>query len=363
MSFPLPATDERYWMHIIGQMGGDVAMRLSAIQAELDRMRDAAASIPALQQLQESLGQVRQIGMLGQQLARMAAGEVRLVPEEISLTTVLRDVLTQHKPWAALRGVDLHRAMHPASVRMDPSLLHSFLQQLVGWSLSRSQDFLDIRLDLPNRPARAQLQLRASHPQPRESTGTSAQLLTWCLIEQMARAQGLPLLRQDSPEATSLQIEFPQTLTPDAPPPGLDADDGGYESSLFALSQASRTLNGTHWLVIAARRDLRAEVREALRPDGLMVDFVGSVAEAEQFCRDTLPHGLLYEAVLGGERLQRLGTALMRRSSQLVWVEINAEGRHHEPSALQRGRPGRIGREALGTHLAPLLEAEFIRHL
>jgi hypothetical protein len=92
-----PAHTERYWLQIISQMGGDVAMHLSAVQAHLEALGPSLPPSSELQKLQERLARVRQIGMLGQQLARMAAGEVHQVPEEISLTTVLREVLAQQK--------------------------------------------------------------------------------------------------------------------------------------------------------------------------------------------------------------------------------------------------------------------------
>ena len=39
---------------------------------------------------------------------------------------------------------------------------------------------------------------------------------------------------------------------------------------------------------------------------GLLVDFVNTVEEAEEFCRDSLPHAIVYECVLDNERFQKL---------------------------------------------------------
>lgn len=357
----LPSTDERYWLQIIGQMGSEVASALSAVQDDLDQLDPATPSLPSLKKLQEDLARVRQIGMLGQQLARMAAGEVRQAPEEVSLTTLLRDALAQQKAQATLRGIELHRAMHPATVLLDPSLLHGFLVQLLDWGLAQAQDALSLRLELQGWPTAARLQLRASHPLPQALPPASAQALAWCLIEQMARTQHLPLTRQDGPDATLVQVDFPQTLASEL---DFDTDKAGEEaSSLFALSQASRPLNGSHWLVIAAHRDLRAEVREALRPNGMLVDFVGSIGEAERFCQESMPHGVLYEAILGGERMQALRSRLRAQAPRQVWVEISAEGLHCDDGHPTHDRPGRIGRDALGDRLPGLLEAEYTRSL
>jgi hypothetical protein len=357
-----PAHTERYWLQIISQMGGDVAMHLSAVQAHLEALGPNLPPSSELQKLQERLARVRQIGMLGQQLARMAAGEVHQVPEEISLTTVLREVLAQQKARATLRGVELHRAMHPATVLLDPSLLHSFVQQLTDWALALAQDQLDIRLELHDWPPQARLQLTASHPQPPEAPASSDQLLAWSLIEQMARAQHLRLERLDRPDATQLVIDFPQTLSPETAF-GVGDDDPDHLSSAFALSQASRPLAGSHWLVIAGQRDVRTEVREALRASGMLVDFVGSVQEAAAFCQDSTPHGILFEAILGGERVDRLRHRLSARAPHLVWVEMAAEGLHALPGEPALGRPARIGRDALSGQLVALLESEYTRHL
>lgn len=357
-----PATTERYWLQIISQMGGEVAMHLSAAQAHLEALSPILTPTPELQALQDRLARVRQIGMLGQQLARMAAGEVHQVPEEVSLTTILREILAQQKARAALRGVELHRAMHPATVLLDPSLLHSFVQHLTDWALAQAQDQLDIRLELHDWPPQARLQLTASHPQPSEEPPSSDQLLAWCLIEQMVRAQHLRLERLDRPDVTQLVIGFPQTLNQDADF-GVGDDDAEQLSSAFALSQASRPLAGSHWLVIAGQRDVRTEVREALSTSGMLVDFVGSVQEAASFCQDSMPHGILFEAILGGERVERLRHRLSARAPQLVWVEMAAEGLHALAGEPALGRPARIGRDALSGQLVALLESEYTRHL
>ena len=47
----------------------------------------------------------------------------------------------------------------------------------------------------------------------------------------------------------------------------------------------SRPLAGCQLLILSAHRELRAEAQDAVRHMGMLVDVVGSVAEAEQFCR------------------------------------------------------------------------------
>jgi type VI protein secretion system component VasA len=90
--------------------------------------------------------------------------------------------------------------MHPATVLLDPSLLHSFVQQLTDWALALAQDQLDIRLDCTTGRPRPVFSSPPATPAP-EAPASSDQLLAWSLIEQMARAH-LRLERLDRPDAT-----------------------------------------------------------------------------------------------------------------------------------------------------------------
>jgi hypothetical protein len=79
----------------------------------------------------------------------------------------------------------------------------------------------------------------------------------------------------------------------------------------------SRPLAGCQLLILSANRELRAEAQAAVRHMGMLVDVVGNVAEADQFCREGLPHVLLFDAALTSEPLLQLiaGIGAMPRTS------------------------------------------------
>ncbi|MCP5810187.1 hypothetical protein NL321_28985, partial [Klebsiella pneumoniae] len=82
----------------------------------------------------------------------------------------------------------------------------------------------------------------------------------------------------------------------------------------------------SHILVVAARRDLRLLVREAVKSMGLIVDFVSSVGEATQFCREALPHAIIFESSLRGQRLDQLVAGIRQEVPDFVLLEVLDEG-------------------------------------
>ena len=66
-------------------------------------------------------------------------------------------------------------------------------------------------------------------------------------------------------------------------------------------------------LILSANRDLRAESQAAVRHMGMLVDVVGSVAEAEQFCREGLPSFKRPRAVVFTDAFPTTATGKIRR--------------------------------------------------
>jgi DNA-binding response OmpR family regulator len=115
-------------------------------------------------------------------------------------------------------------------------------------------------------------------------------------------------------------------------------------------------------LVVAARRELRQQVREAIRHMGLIVDFVPSVAEAAAFCDGGPPHAVVYEAALGGERLESLRRRIREQAPDAAFIEIAEEGDGFETSGAD-GAAARVGRDAIRTALPSALLHELTKAL
>ncbi|MDE2275311.1 MAG: hypothetical protein KGK09_03350, partial [Burkholderiales bacterium] len=128
-----------------------------------------------------------------------------------------------------------------------------------------------------------------------------------------------------------------------------------------SLLSMSRPLAGQHLLVLAARRETRQRLREALRPLGSMIDFVPSVEAAQAFCAGALPHALVYEAALGGERFERLRETLLAQAGGLALVCIAEEGHQIEVRNQGRRQLTTVGRDAVAHALPAALLFELDR--
>jgi len=180
--------------------------------------------------------------------------------------------------------------------------------------------------------------------------------MSWCLLQQTAAALGLVLHRKDTASRTTMTLEFPETLAPRID--GLSAIELDDPSQ---RSLNSQPLAGRHVLVLAARREVRNTVREALRPLGLMIDFVTSVEEAIEFCRDGLPHAIVYEAALSGARFEKMRSELLAELPALAFVQIAEHGKAFEVLNLHGRQFASVGRDAIIESLPAAMMFELSR--
>jgi hypothetical protein len=224
-----------------------------------------------------------------------------------------------------------------------------------------------MKIETKNWPAHAVLWLRFAHRQPDEvetsgmprADAEAAELntMSWRLLQQTSAVLGLQLQRQDLPGKTELALEFPDTLAPRLEPEGTTDFQETVSPEL-----APAPLSGSHVLVLAARREVRNVVREALRPLSLMVDFVSTVEEVQAQCAEALPDALVYEASLGGQRFDRLRAELLQSAPRLAFVQIAEQGKAVQ--VLNQG--GRqftsVGRDAIIESLPDALKFELARN-
>src|ERR1700712_2084461 len=82
-----PGPSQMQWGDIIQQLGAEIAGPLSTA---LERIQGLATTgqidRQSLRALRESVSQAREAGMVGQQLARLASGHLRLSRERLHLT-------------------------------------------------------------------------------------------------------------------------------------------------------------------------------------------------------------------------------------------------------------------------------------
>jgi len=352
---------------LVAQLGSEVANYLSAA---LERVTTLTATgkidRAGLRALREEIDRARRAGIMGQQVVRLGSGRIQLANERLDLTSLLREAVRQRGREIDARGIEVRQEFSAAEVTSDTTLLFSLLQTTLEWTFEHAVSRIDLSLAIQAWPAHAYLAVAFAFRSPDEVESTSAapagteearlSTMSWRLLQQTARVLGLIVNRKDLPGRTEVKIEFPQTLAP-------RLTGVGNAESVVEETQAhnSQPLAGRHVMVLAARREVRNVVRAALRPMGLMVDFVTSVEEAQQLCADGLPHAVVYEAALAGEHFERLRNEMLAEVPTLVFVRIAEQGKAFEVLNLGGRQFASVGRDAISAALPEALAFELSR--
>lgn len=355
--------DNERWHALVSEVGAEVAAPLtSALERIHGLIATGRIDKPGLRSLRDEVEQARQIGMIGQQLTRFASGRVRQSPERVRLAEVLKSVLAHRARETQSRGIALKPTLKPADVIVDASLLFSLLNTTIDWALTNAQSFIEFTIEFKTWPVHARLICRFAHraaDEPSDGAEVPAGLdsLVWRLLEQTAWTMGLILQRRDEAGKTTLTLEFPRTVDLEAQAvTAVDFDDESAASN-------SKALAGSHVLIISSRRELRVEVREALRNMSLLIDFVSSVKEAVNFCKEGLPHAVIIESIQLGERYESFKNEILSEVPNFVFIELIEEGSTFEMSGLNGETTARVGRAVLGTSLPAALMFELSKSL
>ncbi len=369
-SHPAPSPDEgesaQRWHRLVSEIGAATATQLTSA---LERIHTLIASgkidRASLRALRDEVDGARQAGMIGQQIARFASGRLRQSHERLQLADTLKGLLAHRHRETQSRGIVLKPALKSAEVIVDASLLFSLLNTVLDWALAHAQSNIEFRIDIRSWPQNAQLICRFAHRPPDQSSETdrppepaALESLSWRLLEQTAWTMGLPLDRRDDALHSSLTIEFPRTAADEIEGvTTMEIDEG------FAPSTNSKPLAGSHVLVVSSRRDLRVQIRDALRNMGLIIDFVGTVDEASEFCRDGLPHAMIVESIQRGEKFAHLREEIANEVPDFVFIEIIEEGNTFEMSGFSGSNVARVGRDVIESSLPSALMFELSKGL
>jgi hypothetical protein len=333
----------------MAQAGAEVAMPLtSALQRVQSLTHSGRIGRADLQALDREIDRARRAAMTAQLLARIAAGGVRPQAEAVELAAALRQIA----------GPCELGVLRPVRVVLDPALLASLLQAVVDWACDHAVSRVQLSLHHGGLPPCATIVARfrsradgAPGPAADGRPGT----LDWLLLGQCAQAAGLVLDRADRDGECTLELGFPGA-EPD--PPQVTGFEGLTVIEHGPQVRSARLLAGHHVLVVSARSAVRAEVRDAIRHTGLMSDYLASVDEAREFCRDGLPHAVVYDAVLAGAPMSELRQSLRAEAPSLAVIEV-AEGlRGYTPAQACDDAVARVGRSTLGSTLPAALVCE-----
>lgn len=347
---------------LVSQLAAEVAQPLTAaLERVVALATTGTIDRQSLHALRAELEQARRAGMLGQQLTRLSTGGVQQTHERMSLAQMMREALAARAAEIDARGIQVRQVLKPAEVIVDASLLFGLLQALIDWSLEHARTGIDLRLDMKSWPAHARLACTFGHRLPDQAgnaPATNLDTLSWRLVERIARTMQLPLERNDDGRLVRAVIEFPRTVNESLEGASVIELDHG-----FAMSSAMGSLAGSQVLVFSARRDVRTQVRHALAHMGLVLDFVGTLAEAQAYGADSLPHALVYESALAGTQFEALREAWQRRRPDMAFIEITEQGRDFEMSSFGGATSARVGRDAIVSSLPSALMFELAKGL
>jgi hypothetical protein len=349
---------------LLGQLGSEVA---SALSAALERVNALATTgkigRKGLRELREYIELGRRIGIMGQQVNRLAAGRVRQNVERVDLTAILKEALLQHRRQIESLGFEVHQLLGPAQVMADPTLIYTLIDALLEWSFEHTRSAVDFRIELKGWPVVARLScaFRFMTDEQVEQSVVSfsesrLQTMSWRLLQQAARTMELPIELDEDGAQARLFVDFPRTVNDPSETTALRDRTDVQRQGLN-----SKPLAGSHLLVLAARRDTRSAVRDAIRHMGLMVDNVATVEEAREFCNGGMPHAILHESALGGERFERLRAELLADMPHLVFIELTDDAQGLESRTVGQRRFTCVGLASVVESLPPALMFELSR--
>ncbi|CAN5839869.1 hypothetical protein BH11PSE8_BH11PSE8_14750 [soil metagenome] len=348
------------WHELVAEIGAEIASPLTAALERIHTLTTTGKIDRAgLRALREEVEQARQIGMIGQQLTRFASGRLRQSHERLQLADVLNGVLAHRSRETAARGITLKPSLAAVAVIADASLLFSLINTTLDWALANAKSQIEFTVDEKPKPAQARLSCRFAYRDGQLDDGAvdtptpGLDSLLWRLVEQTAWTMGLNIDRRDDSDQITLVIDFPRPASGETESASaLEIDDG------FAPSANSQPLAGSHVLVIASRREMRAQIRDSLRNMSLIIDFVNSVEEAESFCREGLPHAIIIESIQSGERFALFREEIGAEVPDFAFIEIIEEGSMFEMSGLSGSNIARVGRDVLANSLPSALMFE-----
>ncbi len=328
---------------VMGQVAAEVATPLTRA---LERIRalqaNAGADAEQLQALHDEVAHARHVGILGQQIARLASGTVRQVLEPVDLPALLRELLDEQRrdgPAATLR-----EKLEAATIVADSGLVGALMRTAIDWCSQRAAS--PIELVLQARPATTQAVLSCRFVR-HAAADDGGEPLSWHLMHFAAAPLGARLDLEDGGEHAALRITLDRLVPPAEPGQASAAD--------------MRLLAGCQLLVVSNDRDTRHQVRRAVQGLDLLVDYVTTVDAASDYCDEGLPQAVVYASTLAGTSMTRLRHRLGQMAGGPPFIEISPDHEGYEPPAVGERPVRRVVIDDLAQALPAALVIEVTR--
>lgn len=327
---------------VIGQLAAEVAAPLTRALERIRALQAGSTGDPEqLHALYEEVARARHIGILGQQIARLASGAVRQVLEPVDLQAMLRELIDEQRrdSTAALR-----EQLEPATIVADSGLVGALLRSVIDWCAECAASPIELRMGASSRSQQAVLTCRYTRLAEKSDW---AEPLSWHLMQFAAVPLGAKLDVENGAASTALNVVFDRLVAP--------AESGQ------ASAADMRLLAGCQLLVVSNDRDIRHQVRRAVQGLDLLVDYVTSVDAARDYCDEGLPQAVVYASTLSGVSMNRLRSRLGQLSGGPPFIEITPDRDGYEPAAAGERPVRRVVIDELGQALPAALVIEMTR--
>ena len=215
---PRGEPESDHWRELVARLGADIAIPLTAA---IERVHALATTGRIdrhnLRVLRDELEAARQVGIIGQQLARFGSGRLRQSHERMHLTQTLKGVVAHRAREIRARGIEVTQCLRHIEVIADASLLFGLLTGMIDWALANAHASIELRIDLKSSPSQARLTCRFAHRREDSaandaraaSLSSGLDSLTWHLVQQTAWTMGLTIERIDEGGHTTLMLRLP----------------------------------------------------------------------------------------------------------------------------------------------------------
>ena len=346
-----------------GVIGAQLADQVAIMQQVMLEIRNARSITRGqVATLENSLKAAHRIATHSQQISRLAGGRLRQSHERLALHTIVHDVLSGMGTHFKLGGYEVSHRLKPVEVIVDPGLLLSLVQVAVDWASAQGQR-LQVRLDIKNWPAHAELVLKASAHVAVASSGNDGHIaddLDWQLLLQIAQAMGVPVDRNIASDHTTLTIEFPRTVRQLEGLTSVEMSDPNQGNSTAFLTEG-KPLAGHRVLAVAMDGGVISELRAVCDSMGLVMDTCTNSAGAVRFCELDKPHLIIIEERLRDHEFEELRQDLIRNDVNFPVVEVVRAPNVLEMSNWMGDSVSRISRESLRSQLPSFLVMELAK--
>lgn len=326
---------------LVSRLSSEVAGRLTLALEHLGDLADSSRPDgKLLQSVGDEIAGARRVGILGQQIVRLASGQVQPESEPVMFCEMLRSMIAQRRA-ADPAAIEFRSDLPRTRIDCDASLVGALLQSMLDWCTEHTT--APVALSLTDRDPKNGLALSAEFALAEGASPESLESLNWHLMFFTAQALGVRLTREQAGRVVTLVLQLPKARVVDLP---------------LSAVVPSVPVAGCQVLVVAPERDMRNQVRLAIRGLDLLVDYVGSVDAAERYCEDALPEAVVYDGHLDGARVSALRNSLQAEEPGLPFIEISRQGQG--PRLAQQGMSS-VRFDALMGNLPSTLATELAR--